>query len=93
MRVRIRRSVKVEDIDIKKDNLRDFGFPGVSLEEGPLTGPLSPGHLDAVVTEPFLNCCCAALFLGNPVNKQQTFSMKPHPEQKRHSLLYDERVR
>lgn len=49
-------------------HLRDSGFPGVSLEEGPLAGPLSPGHLDAVVTELVSGCRCTALLLGNPAD-------------------------
>lgn len=62
----------VEDIDIKKeDNLRDFGFPGLSFEERPLTGPLPLGHLDAVATESVSYCCCTALLLSDPANKQQ----------------------
>lgn len=47
-------------------HLRDFGFPGVSLEEGPLAGPLPSGHLDAVITELVSYCCSTALLLGNP---------------------------
>lgn len=93
MCVRIRRCLKVEAIDIRKDvNLGDLGFPGVSLEEGPLTGPLPPGHLDAFVTELVSYCCCTTLLLGNPANKRQKCGMKPHPEQKLHSLLCEERV-
>lgn len=57
-------------------NLRDFGFPGVSLEKGPLTGPLFTGHLDAIVTELVSCCCCTALLLSDPVNKWQKISQK-----------------
>lgn len=33
------------------DNLGEFGFPGLSLKEGDLTGALSQGHDDAVEAE------------------------------------------
>lgn len=90
MYVRIRRCAKVEAIDIRQDiHLRDFCFPGVSLEEGPLAGPLPPGHLDAFVAELVSYCCCTALLLGNPAKKRQKCRMKG---QKLHYLLCEERL-
>ena len=52
-----------------EENLGDFGFPGVSLEKGPLAGALLLGHLDAIVTESVSYRCCTALLLGDPDKK------------------------
>lgn len=62
---------KCKDADRVKDNLGEFGFPGLSLKVGDLTGALSQGHDDTVETEMRFFGCGATLLLSNPAKHSQ----------------------